>query len=566
MRVLTSIEMQQAEREAASRPGMSTLVLRRRAGYAVAQFCLSHFKFSSVCVVCGAGNNGANGLAAAESLQGFVEQVSVIILAKELSELSSDAASMCSRLTVEPLWIGSETNFETPAVQEALRAELILDAVTDPDGESRLPDIARQAIQAINDAFGIVVSVDVPSGADADSRSPIHERSDDLVFAQGIIALIAPRPAHVFGELTSGPIAVSEIGVQPVLLASATRLEAVTGQEVGIAFPPRSSEAHKGQFGHLLVVAGSRGKAGAATLAGIAALRAGAGLVTVACPESIQTSVAGFAPELMTAGLPETSAGTLSASAGARVDELLQGKDVMILGPGLSRNEETAGFVRGLVARCPLPLILDADGLNAFAGHFGELALRGEASPFRVLTPHPGEAARLMGVSIIRIQEQRLEMARRMASETGCCLVLKGWHTVVVGLSDETWINLTGNPALAKGGSGDVLCGVIGAALAKRAATLRGQSQLSAASVAAAGSSPPRRQEEKLQQASARISAFLQDVSVAAAVYLHGLAGDRARDNLHENSVLASDVLTSLAEAFHECELQTDRGIFYLQK
>jgi len=171
-----------------------------------------------------------------------------------------------------------------------------------------------------------------------------------------------------------------------------------------------------------------------------------------------------------------------------------------------------------------------------------------------------------MGVSIVRIQEQRLEMARRMASETGCCVVLKGWHTVVVGLSDETWINLTGNPALAKGGSGDVLCGVIGAALAKRAATLRGQSQLSAASVAAAGSSPPRRQEEKLQQASARISAFLQDVSVAAAVYLHGLAGDRARDNLHENSVLASDVLTSLAEAFHECELQTDRGIFYLQK
>lgn len=338
MRILTSNEVRQAESEAASRPGMSSLILRQRAGYAVAQFCLSHFKFSSVCVVCGAGSNGANGLAAAQSFQGFVAQVSVIILAKDLSELSSDAASMRSRLTVEPLWIGRDADFKTPPAQEALGAELILDAVADTDDGPRLPEIARLAIEAMNDSFGIVVSVDVPSGADADSRSPIHERGDDLVFAQGIVALIAPRPAHVFGELTSGPIAVSEIGVQPVLLPGATRLEAVTGQEVGIAFPPRSSEAHKGQFGHLLVVGGSRGKSGAAALAGIAALRAGAGLVTVACPESIQASVTAFAPELMTAGLPETSAGTLSASAAAGVDELLKAKDVLILGPGLSRK------------------------------------------------------------------------------------------------------------------------------------------------------------------------------------------------------------------------------------
>lgn len=168
-----------------------------------------------------------------------------------------------------------------------------------------------------------------------------------------------------------------------------------------------------------------------------------------------------------------------------------------------------------------------------------------------------------MGVSIGQIQEQRLEMARRMGDETGCCVVLKGWNAVVAGLSGETWINLTGNPAPAKGGSGDVLSGIIGAALAR---ARRGQSQPASVSLEATGSSPPRRQGAKLQQVSARISAFLQDLSVAAAVYLHGVAGDRARDLLHENSVLASDVLTSLPEAFRECELQADRGIFYLQK
>jgi NAD(P)H-hydrate epimerase len=241
--------------------------------------------------------------------------------------------------------------------------------------------------------------------------------------------------------------------------------------------------------------------------------------------------VGAFATELMVEGLAETDEGTISTAADARVDALLAGKDLIVLGPGLSTNQNTAQFARDLVARCNLPLVLDADGLNAFSGHFAALASAGDR--FRVLTPHSAEAARLLQLSAADVQADRPAMARRIARETGACVVLKGWRTIIAGASGETWINMTGGPALAKGGSGDVLSGIIGAAVARHAG---------------------------------KPSALLNDVSVAAAVYLHGLAGDLARDLLHENSVLASDLLETLAEAFRDCDQQVDRGLFYLHK
>ena len=540
MRILTCDEVREVEREAVKRPDVSTLVLMQRAGYAVAQFCLSHFKFSSVCAVCGKGNNGGDGMVAAESLRELADKVSVIILAKDASELSVDAAAMCARLGVEPIWITSEADLERDAVRQALGADLILDAIVGTGFKPPLRGLAGRAVRAINEALGTVVAVDLPSGVDADSRTSIQENENEVVYSHGIATFMAPKPAHVFGELTSGAIALSELGVPPALVTSKVGLQVITGQEVGITFPPRLRDANKGQFGHVLVVAGSRGKAGAAALAGLAALRTGAGLVTVACPESIQPTVAGFAPELMTEALPETADGTVSLAAHERVNALLAGMDVIVLGPGLSRNPETAEFVRQLAMHCSLPMVLDADGLNAFEGRAGELK---GGENFRVLTPHPGEAARLIGASIKEIQQYRIETARRMATDTGSCVVLKGSRTVVAGISGETWINMTGNPAMAKGGSGDVLSGIIAAALARRPATPGEQ-----------------------QQHSDNSAAFLRDVRVAAAVHLHGLAGDFARDMLHENTVLATDLLEHLAEAFRDCELQMDKGLFYLQK
>ena len=564
MRILTHAEVHKAEDEATSRAGMSALILIQRAGYAVAQFCLSHFKFNSVCVVCGRGSNGGDGMAAAESLREIAAKVSVLILAKEASELSEESAAMCSRLTVNPIWVSNEAVLESHEVRDALRADLIVDAIAGADFKPPLDGLAKKAVEAINDAFGTIVSVDVPSGVDADSRALAHESGHDSVFAHGIITFIAPKPVHVFGELTSGPVAVSEIGVQPALVPNITGLGVVTGQEVGITFPPRSNHAHKGQFGQVLVIAGSLGKAGAACLAGMAALRTGAGLVTVACPKSIQTTVAGFVPELMTEGLKETEEGTISMEASDQLESLLSAKDVVVLGPGLSRNAETTTMVRWLAARCLQPLVLDADGLNAFEGHYHELKRHREVTPFRILTLNPGEAARLIGVSTNDIQSDRLKVARRISNETGSCVVLKGWRTIVAGASGETWLNLTGNAALAKAGSGEVLCGMIGAALARQA-----ESFLPVREAAGAPESASLVEgvlAQHLQRNSGTASAFLMDIRVAAAVYLHGLLADLVRDMLHENTVLATDLLENLSEAFHDCDLQRDRGLFYLHK
>ena len=564
MRILTTEEVHQAEREAINRPGMSSLILTHRAGHAVTQFCLAHFNVQSVCVVCGKGSNGGVGLVAAESLRKIAAKTFVIILAKEAGELSVDAAAMCARVGLQPIWIADESDFDTEAVKEALGAELIVDAIVGRGFKPPLTGLAVKAVEAINDAFGTIVSVDVPSGVDPDSTTLAHESGDDVVFAHGIITFVAPKPAHVFGELTSGPIAVSEIGVQPALVPNSTGLGVITGQEVGITFPPRLPDAHKGQFGHVLVIAGSLGRAGAAGLAGMAALRTGAGLVTVACPKSIQATIAGFAPELMTQGLKETEVGTIAIEAIDQLESLMVGKDVIVLGPGLSRNPETAGLVRQLVARCPQPLVLDSDGLNAFEGHYHELQRHGDAAPFRVLTPHPGEAARLIGGSTSDIQADRREVARRLSSETGSCVVLKGWRTIVAGVSGETWLNMTGNSGLAKAGSGNVLSGMIGAALARHSG-----SQLPTrdrASASELNSQAKGTEEHHLQGDSGKASAFLKDINVAAAVYLQGMAADIARDMLHENTVLATDLLEDLTEAFRGADLQMDRGLFYLHQ
>lgn len=538
MRILSCDEVREAEREAISRPEISTLVLMQRAGYAVARFCLSRFKFNSVCAVCGKGNNGGDGLVAAEALREAGCNVSVIILAKNVSALSADAAAMCARLQMEPIWVAGESDFENDAVQQALGADLILDAIVGTGFKPPLRGLAAKAVGLINNTFGKIVCVDLPSGVDADSHSVIHQTDAAAVSADAIVTFIAPKPAHVFGELTSGAIAVNELGV-PALVATKAGLQVVTAQEVEIAFPPRMRDANKGQFGHVLVIAGSRGKAGAAGLAGIAALRTGAGLVTVACPQSIQPTVAGFAAEMMTEGLPETEDGAISDAAYDRVETMLAGKDVVVLGPGLSRNHETAVFVRRLVARCPLPLVLDADGLNAFEGRKQELKT---THGFRVLTPHPGEAARLAGTSIQEIQKDRMEAARAIAGETGACVVLKGSKTVVAGISGETWINMTGNPAMAKGGSGDVLSGMIGAALARLDDPV------------------------KKQRPSGMAALNINDLRVASAVHLHGLAGDFACERLHENTVVASDLLDSLSQAFRDCDQQKEDRLFYLQR
>jgi NAD(P)H-hydrate epimerase len=367
-----------------------------------------------------------------------------------------------------------------------------------------------------------------------------------MVFAHGIIALIAPKPAHVFGQLTAGPIAVSEIGVQPAYVPSAAGVEVITGREVGMTFAPAPNENDEGQFGHVLVIAGSMGREGAAALVGLAALSAGAGRVTVACPKSIQPTIAGFSAALATYALPETDQGTIAATAIDRIGGLVAGKAAVVIGPGLSRNPATGAFVRRLASSCALPLVIDGDGLDAFEGRFHELK-RG-ATPFSVLMPHSGQAALLANMSIESIQANTMKAAQQISRATGCCVVLKGRRTVVAGASDETWINLSGNAVLAKAGVDELLSGLVGAALARHF------------NHRADAADPAQTADRQFQRM------LLNDLRVAAAVHLHGLAGDIACDALHANTVGPTDVLEALVEAFRDCELQVEQNLFYLRK
>jgi ADP-dependent NAD(P)H-hydrate dehydratase / NAD(P)H-hydrate epimerase len=533
MRILTGGEV----REATKRPGADPELLIRRAGYAVAQFCAARFKVASVCVVCGKGRKGGVGLVAAAALRQAADRVSTIILARDPGELSPDARA-CLSPDLEPMWIADAAYFGAAAAEEALSADLVIDAIVGSGFRPPLSRLAAAAVAAINDASGAVVAIDVPSGVDGDSRAPLRDSGGNMVFAHAILALVAPKPAHVFGELTAGPIAVNEIGAQPAAVPNATGLAVITGQDVGIALLQRAGKALPAdRFGHVLVVAGSRGRAGAAALAGMAAMSAGAGAVTVACPASIEATVAGFSAGLMTLSMAETAEGAIACGASDRIEALLD-KDSVVLGPGLSRNVETAAFVRRLVTDCRLPLVLVGDGLSAFEA--AELRQHAQTVPLLVLVPHPGRLAPFAGVSSDGAPDDRISEARRLAEATGACVVLKGHRTVVAGASGETWINMSGNPALAKAGMDDVLAGMIGAALARGGF---------------AGT-----QERHFHQL------LFRDLRVAAAVHLHGLAADLARNALHENSITPGDLIEALAEAFRDCALQVERSLFFLRK
>jgi ADP-dependent NAD(P)H-hydrate dehydratase / NAD(P)H-hydrate epimerase len=264
----------------------------------------------------------------------------------------------------------------------------------------------------------------------------------------------------------------------------------------------------------VLVIGGSLGKAGAAAMAGISALRTGAGLSTVATAKSVLATVAGFHPELMTESLPETSAGTISATALPQIDELSKGKTVLAIGPGISRNPETSELVRALVSKTRTPVVLDADGLNAFENRADELSGKERTL---VITPHPGEMARLARMTIPDVQKDRLGVARKFAREQNLIVVLKGHRTLVVRPNgeaplNEVWVNTTGNPGMSTGGTGDILTGMVAGMLAQHAK-----------------------------------DPFL---ATCAAVHLHGLAGDVMRETLGEHSLIATDLLTGLPEAF----------------
>ncbi len=510
MKIVTAAEMRAIDRATTERFGVPSHTLMENAGAAVADYALSrHAAAGRIVVFCGKGNNGGDGLVAARRLHQAGKRVEVILLANP-DELRGDAAMMFGKLSVPAMALLSSEEFRSDRVQLALHADLYLDAILGTGFKPPVSGLYADAIAIMNASEAPVIAVDIPSGADADAMTT---QTGIIARADAIVTFTAPRPAHVFSLLTTGQTVVAEIGSPEEAIVSALQLNVITARDLAGLIGLRPAESNKGSYGHVLVVGGSRGKAGAAAMAGISVLRAGAGLSTVATPESVLGTAAGFHPELMTEPLPETDAGTISTDAQVQIEELAKGKSVIGIGPGISRHPQTSELVCSLVAKVQTPMVVDADGLNAFEGRTREL--NGEGRTL-VITPHPGEMARLAGLSIADVQKDRLAVARKFAREHQLIVVLKGHRTLVVRPDGEAWANTTGNPGMATGGTGDILTGIAAGMMAQHT-------------------------KDEL-------------VAVLAAVHLHGLAGDVMRESVGEHSLVATDLLQGLPEAFRRTQ------------
>jgi hydroxyethylthiazole kinase-like uncharacterized protein yjeF len=534
MKIVSAAEMREIDRATSERFGVASGALMENAGSAVARFILSAYpQAERVGIVCGKGNNGGDGFVVARKLVEAGRAVRVLLLC-DSEELRGDAAARFKEmlevlrpLNVAPIIVRQANELDSSGVREILAADVIVDAILGTGFRPPVSALYAAAIGKMNAVSAAIVAVDIPSGADADALKPRADRADQAR-ADGIVTFTAPRPAHVFAALTGGPTLIAPIGSPPEAIVSGLGLHLSTPVDFARLLAPRAREGNKGSYGHVVVIGGSLGKVGAAAMAGFAALKAGAGLSTVATPKSLLSTVSSFHPEIMTEPLPETEQGTISSQArGPSFEALLEHKTLAV-GPGISRHAETAEFVRATVelagksstARSVVNLVVDADALNAFEGATENLNGRARTV---VITPHPGEMSRLTGMSIPEIQAQRLEVARKFARQHELIVVLKGHRTLIAAPEGTVWVNPTGNPGMATGGTGDILTGMVAGLIAQH----------------------PQHALE----------------ATALAVYLHGLAGDLAVESVGESSMVATDLLRFLPEAFAETRRQKSEEI-----
>lgn len=544
MKIVSAAEMREIDRNTSERFGVSSITLMENAGAAVARFILADFpQAERIGVICGKGNNGGDGFVVARKLMEAGLAVRVLLLC-DPKELRGDAAAMFQNLLRAlqalsqpakhaPVTVLDAGELESPEASEAFAADLIVDAILGTGFRPPVSPLYAAAIAKMNAGSVPIVAVDIPSGADAmqPHTAPNASKGEDddglgvapnQARADAVVTFTAARPAHVFSGLTSGPTVVAPIGSPPDAIVSSLGLNLSASSDFRSLLAPRAREGNKGIYGHVLVIGGSLGKAGAAAMAGFAALRAGAGLSTVATPKAVLATVASFHPELMTTPLAETEEGTIALAAiDSALDTLVQHKTLAI-GPGISRNSETSEFVREIVQRGSndTPLVVDADALNAFEGATDKLTGRDRTL---IITPHPGEMSRLTGLSIAKVQANRLEVARTFARAHDVIVVLKGHRTLIAAPNGDVWVNPTGNPGMATGGTGDVLTGIIAGLIAQH----------------------PRQALE----------------ATALGVYLHGLAGDFARESMGENSLVATDLLRFLPDAFAQTRNQKSSEI-----
>jgi ADP-dependent NAD(P)H-hydrate dehydratase / NAD(P)H-hydrate epimerase len=507
--------MRDADRQTIDEIGIPSMVLMENAGrqvVAALEAAYEDLTDRHVAVLCGPGNNGGDGFVVARTLHQRGVEVSVFVIAT-IAAIKGDARlnlEILGRLGLTTVEISDEQSWDLH-FSEISQCDLIVDAIFGTGLKSPLAGMLETVAADVN-ASGIpVVAVDLPTGLSADHAEPIGE----CIRAAMTVTLAAPKLPLVLppGEGLAGNIVVADIGIPPEVLdnLAGPRLELLTREAMREILPPRESDSHKGDYGHVLVIAGSRGKTGAAHLAAVGALRSGAGLVSVATPESAQLIVAAMGAEYMTVPLKESAEGTVAAGALDRVLDSEQ--DVIAAGPGLGRGPDVTVFVQELVAKTQSPLVLDADALNALATDPDRLQNGGEGARSIVITPHPGEMARLANTSVDEVQASRLDVARDFAVQHQIYVVLKGYRTLIATPDGKVFINPLGNPGMATGGTGDVLTGVLAAWLAQ-----------------------------------------LLDAEAACkiAVYLHALAGDLAEADEGEVAMTAGDLAAHLGDAVLE--------------
>src|SRR5215471_12424000 len=513
MRILNTQQMREADRQTIDDVGIPSIVLMENAGrqaVAAMEAAFDDLPTSKVGVLCGRGNNGGDGFVVARTLaQRGIE--AVVYLLGSVADVRGDARTNLEilgrvGLTVVEITDAQEWELHFSEISEC---DLIVDAIVGTGFHGPLSGLLETVVADVNGLGVPVVAIDLPTGVSADT----HELEGEAIEASMTVTLAAPKvplilpPADVYG----GDLVIADIGIPAAVIdeLDGPWLELLTRERMRELVPARAADSHKGDFGRVLVIAGSFGRTGAAHLAALGALRSGAGLVTIATPRSCLPIVAAMAPEYMTEGLEETAAGTVDYAALDRVLDFHA--DVIAVGPGLGQAPGTAAFVHGLLERAGVPLILDADALNAFTGDPERLAGRDGVDV--VITPHPGEMARLLNLSIEAVQHDRLRHATEFAAAHRVHVVLKGHRTIVAGPDARAFINLTGNPGMATGGTGDLLTGMIAAWFGQ-----------------------------------------LLDAEGACklAVYLHGTAGDLAEADEGEVALLPTDIAARLGDAVLE--------------
>jgi NAD(P)H-hydrate epimerase len=507
MYAVTSAEMQAMDRLTIEEFGLPGRILMENAGREAGRVFLAHFADAArrgVGVIAGRGNNGGDGYVIARCLAHKGVPVRVYLLSTA-DRVQGDAAANLKLLAaagVPVIEMPDETAFSR--CQAQMHAEAVwVDAVFGTGLNSEVSGLFRDAIEFINGLNRPVLAVDIPSGLSADTGHPCGaciRASVTATFAYPKIGLVVFPGADAAGRLE-----VVDIGIPPAVADRIRpRQRILSAEAVRSWLGTRPADAHKGRTGHLLVVAGSPGKTGAAAMTAGSALRVGAGLVTLATAASLQPVMETLTLEAMTAPLPETAPGVLGPPAKDAIAGLSQGKACLALGPGLGSAPETGAFVRELVRTSPIPLVIDADGLNPFAGAAEALRNLPVAA---VLTPHPGEMARLLATTVSAVQRDRVACARGLAAGLNLHVVLKGARSLIAHPDGTVWINPTGNSGMASGGMGDVLTGAIAGLIAQGL--------------------PP-------------------ELAARAAVYLHGAAADRLARSVGPWGYLAGEVMNAL--------------------